>query len=146
MALMILPTLPVDATPGERRVYEALASLPDSYAVCYRRLFPGRRHVPKDYVAKYDKLCARWYHPDAATFYTLCYPIMVRGRECRVVFRDDTDREDCSRGWRAWRSRAGARTVFASALLPNKSIRLGHARHALPAARIERNSRTSREA
>jgi hypothetical protein len=42
---MIPPTLPSDATPGERRVYEALSSLPDQYAVCYRRLFPGRRHV-----------------------------------------------------------------------------------------------------
>lgn len=42
---MIPPTLPADATPGERRVYEALSSLSDDYAVCYRRLFPGRRHV-----------------------------------------------------------------------------------------------------
>lgn len=45
LALMIPPTLPPDVTPGERRVYEALSSLPDQYTACYRRLFPGRRHV-----------------------------------------------------------------------------------------------------
>lgn len=45
MAWMIPPTLPPDATPGERRVFEALASLPEDYSVYYRRLFPGRQHV-----------------------------------------------------------------------------------------------------
>jgi len=42
---MIPSPLPPDATPGERRVYEALSALPDDLMVCYRRLFPGRRHV-----------------------------------------------------------------------------------------------------
>jgi hypothetical protein len=37
--------MPPDAMPGERRVFEALAALPDDYTVCYRRLFPGRRHI-----------------------------------------------------------------------------------------------------
>ena len=45
MALMIPSPIPQDATPGERRLYEALSALPDDIAVCYRRLFPGRRHV-----------------------------------------------------------------------------------------------------
>ena len=42
---MIPASIPSDATPGERRVYEALAHLSDDYAAYYRRLFPGRRHV-----------------------------------------------------------------------------------------------------
>ncbi len=45
MAWMIPATIPPDAMPGERRVFEALAALPDDYTVCYRRLFPGRRHI-----------------------------------------------------------------------------------------------------
>ena len=45
MAWMIPATIPPDATPGEGRVFEALAALPDDYTVCYRRLFPGRRHI-----------------------------------------------------------------------------------------------------
>lgn len=45
MAWMIPATIPPDAKPGERRVFEALAALPDDYTVCYRRLFPGRRHI-----------------------------------------------------------------------------------------------------
>ncbi len=40
MAWMIPATVPPDAMPGERRVFEALAALPDDYTVCYRRLFP----------------------------------------------------------------------------------------------------------
>lgn len=51
LALMIPPTLPSDATPGECRVYEALSALPDQYTVCYRRLVPGRQHVEeRDFV------------------------------------------------------------------------------------------------
>lgn len=42
---MIPSPIPPDATPSERRVFEALSALPDDLAVCYRRLFPGRRHV-----------------------------------------------------------------------------------------------------
>ena len=42
---MIPSPIPPNATLGERRVYEALSALPDSLTVCYRRLFPGRRHV-----------------------------------------------------------------------------------------------------
>ncbi len=45
MAWMIPATVPPDAMPGERRVFEGLAALPDDYTVCYRRLFPGRRHI-----------------------------------------------------------------------------------------------------
>jgi len=45
MAWMIPPTVPPDATAGERRVFDALTELPEDYAVCYRRLFPGRHHV-----------------------------------------------------------------------------------------------------
>ncbi|MBI4572101.1 MAG: NERD domain-containing protein [candidate division NC10 bacterium] len=45
MALMIPSPIPPDATPGERRVYEALSALPDDLTICHRRLFPGRRHV-----------------------------------------------------------------------------------------------------
>lgn len=43
MAWMIPATIPPDATPGERRVFEALAALPADYTVCCRRLIPGRR-------------------------------------------------------------------------------------------------------
>lgn len=43
MAWMIPATVPPEATPGERRVFEALAALPEGYTVCYRRLFPGRQ-------------------------------------------------------------------------------------------------------
>ncbi len=42
---MIPSPIPLDATPGEQRVYEALSALPDNLLVCYRRLFPGRRHI-----------------------------------------------------------------------------------------------------
>jgi superfamily I DNA/RNA helicase len=42
---MIPSPIPFDATPGERRVYDALAALPNEITVCYRRPFPGRRRV-----------------------------------------------------------------------------------------------------
>ncbi len=42
---MIPSPVPPDATLGERRVYDALSALPDDLTICYRRLFPGRRHV-----------------------------------------------------------------------------------------------------
>ncbi len=45
LALMIPSPIPPDATPGERHVYGALSALPDELTICYRRLFPGRRHV-----------------------------------------------------------------------------------------------------
>jgi hypothetical protein len=45
MAWMIPPMVPPDAMPGERRVFDALATLPEDYTVCYRRLFAGSRHV-----------------------------------------------------------------------------------------------------
>ena len=45
MAWMIPPKVPSDATPGERRVFNALETLPEDYTVCYRRLFAGSRHV-----------------------------------------------------------------------------------------------------
>jgi hypothetical protein len=45
VAWMIPPTIPPDATPGERQVFSALEALPEAYTVCYRRLFAGPRHV-----------------------------------------------------------------------------------------------------
>jgi len=45
MAWMIPPKTPSDATPGERRVFNALEALPEDYTVCYRRLFAGSRHI-----------------------------------------------------------------------------------------------------
>lgn len=43
MAWMIPATIPPNATPGERRVFEALAALPDDYTVCSRRHVSGWR-------------------------------------------------------------------------------------------------------
>lgn len=45
MAWMIPSTVPPDATPGERRVFQALQQLPATVTVWYRRLLPGRCHV-----------------------------------------------------------------------------------------------------
>ena len=45
LAVMIPSPIPPSATPGERRVYDALSALPETLTVWYRRLFPGRRHV-----------------------------------------------------------------------------------------------------
>ena len=42
---MISSPSPPNATISERRDYEALSAFPDTLTVCYRRLFPGRRHV-----------------------------------------------------------------------------------------------------
>ncbi len=42
MAWMIPATISPDAMPGERRVFEGLAALPDDFPVGNRRLFPGR--------------------------------------------------------------------------------------------------------